>query len=154
MATDRLPQQVVEMMKAHLGYDDEEAELFGQEPRNAKVLALAGEMKQKTIVFEVVKSSGCNSHHKVGDRFYFSGDGNLLTNLAPSKMCAFIVPNMTQMIFAIQELWYAGVDPNQLCFKHASCFDVGVKCGGWGKVIVEAKVMSREEARALAGHAE
>ena len=29
--------------------------------------------------------------------------------------------------------------------------DVGVQCGGWGRVIVEARVMDREEAAALHG---
>ncbi len=60
------------------------------------------------------------------------------------------MPCMTQAIFGIQELWYAGVDPNEMAFKRGGCFDVGVHCGGWGRVIMEASVVSREEGLALA----
>ena len=128
----QIPEQVWELMKAHLGYTDEEIALFKENPRNSRVMARAGDMTGNTIVFEVVKSNNCNSGHQVGDRFYFSGDGNMITRMAPSKVCAYALPIMTQSIFAIQELWYAGVEPNQLCFKRGGCFDVGIHCGGWG----------------------
>ncbi|MFH2007811.1 MAG: hypothetical protein ABI333_14610 [bacterium] len=150
-STATVPEMVWEMMKDRLGYSDEELEQFKNNPRNAKVMAAAPEMMTKTIVFEVLASRGCNSQHHVGNRFFFSGDGNLLTKMAPSKVCAFLLPIMCQMIYGIQELWYAGVDPNDLAFKRAGCFDVGVQCGGWGNVIIEAKVMDREEAAKLAG---
>ena len=58
---------------------------------------------------------------------------------------------MGQMIYAIHELWFAGIDPNQLCFKRAGCFDVGVQCGGWGHIVLEARVMDRDEAKKLHG---
>ena len=137
------------LVQQHLGYDDEEMALFRADPRNAKVLATAPEMRRKTIVFEVVESHGCNSQHQVGTCFFFTGDGNFITKMAPKRVCAFALPVMAQMIFGLQELWYAGVDPNEACFRRASCFDVGVACGGWGKVVVEAKVMDREEAERL-----
>ena len=149
MSAEQVPEQVWEMMKSRLGYSDEELALFKLNPRNKRVLATAPEMTAKTIVFEVIESKGCNSQHKVGDCFFFSGDGNFLTKMAPSKVCAFLLPVMGQLIYGLQELWYAGVDPNELCFKRAGCFDVGVTCGGWGKVVVEAKVMDREEAAGL-----
>ncbi len=138
-----------ELIKTHLGYNDEETAMFKANPRNAKVLARAGEMRQKTIVFEVVKSRGCNSGHDVGTRFFFSGDGNLITKWAPKKVCAYALPNMAQAVFGLQELWYAGIDPNEMCFKRAGCFDVGVACGGWGNIIIEATVMDREAAEKL-----
>ena len=151
MSTVEVPDQIWEMIQNRLGYSDEELALFKDNPRNAKVLTTGAEMMTKTIVFEVVKSCGCNSGHLEGSRFFFSGDGNLLTKMAPSKVCAFLLPIMCQMIYGIQELWYAGVDPNDLAFKRAGCFDVGVQCGGWGNVIIEARVMDREEAANLAG---
>jgi len=137
------------LIQQHLGYDDEEMARFRADPRNAKVLAVAPEMRRKTIVFEVVKSHGCNSQHQVGTRFFYTGDGNLITRLAPKRVCAYALPVMTHTIFALHELWYAGVDPNEACFRRASCFDVGIGCGGWGNVVVEAKVMDREEAEKL-----
>lgn len=144
-----MPENIWVMMKERLGYTDEELELFKSNPRNRRVLATGLEMAKKTIVFEVVESNGCNSQHRVGTRFFFTGDGNLISKMAPSRICAFVMPIMTQAIFAIHELWYAGVDPNELQFKRGGCFDVGVRCGGWGHVVLEAKVMDREEASRL-----
>jgi hypothetical protein len=150
MSTEEIPDQMWELMQNRLGYTDEELALFRNDPRNAKVMTIAPKLMTHTIVFEVVKSCACNSQHHVGNRFFFSGDGNLLTKMGPSKICAFLLPNMCQMIYGIHELWYAGVDPNDLAFKRAGCFDVGVQCGGWGNVIIEAKVMERQEAAKLA----
>ena len=137
-------------VQAHLGYSDEELALFKSDPRNARVLEKAMELRGKTIVFEVVDSHGCNSQHSVGTRFYFSGDGNLLTKQAPSKVCAFLFPVMTQAVFGIHEMIYAGVDPNTMCFRRGGCFDVGPRCGGWGRVVIEAKVMERADAELAA----
>jgi hypothetical protein len=149
MAKENVPEDIWAMMKQRLGYTDEEMELFKSDPRNSKVVATGMEMVKKTIVFEVVESHGCNSEHRVGTKFFFTGDGNLISTMAPSRVCAFVMPIMTQAIFAIHELWYAGVDPNELQFKRGSCFDVGVRCGGWGQIVLEARVMGREEASRL-----
>lgn len=149
MGSEAIPNQMWELMKQHLGYTDEEIELFKQNPRNAKVMATAPDMLKKTIVFEVVQSEGCNSGHTVGTRFYFTGDGNLITRMAPARVCVYAMPVMTQAIFGIQELWYAGVDPNELTFKRGGCFDVGVRCGGWGNIVLEAKLMDRKQAKEL-----
>jgi hypothetical protein len=49
------------------------------------------------------------------------------------------------LIFAANELLYAGVDPNEMRFNRAGCTDVGLKCGGWGRVVVELGVEDREQ---------
>jgi hypothetical protein len=38
----------------------------------------------------------------------------------------------------------AGVDPNEMRFKKTGCFDVGVKCGGWGRIVMECRVEDRK----------
>ena len=73
----------------HLGYTDEEMKKFREDPRNEDVLSKAPALMNKTIIAEVVESHGCNSQHKVGDRFYFDGTGNLLTRLCPKKICYY-----------------------------------------------------------------
>lgn len=150
MSDPRIPQGVWDALRERLGYGDEEAAAFQSDPRNARVLAAARDMRKKTIVFEVIESAGCNSEHTVGTRFFFSGDGNLITAMAPPRLCAYLMPVMSQQVFGLQELWYAGVDPNQMCFRRAGCFDVGARCGGWGNVKIEVRVVDAEEAAALA----
>ncbi len=133
-------------MKRHLGYTDEEMEVFRSNPRNEDVLSKAPALLNKTIVVEVVESAGCNSQHQVGDKFYFDGAGNLLTKLCPKKVCIYALNAATGLIFTSNELHYAGVDPNEMRFKRAGCFDVGVQCGGWGRVVLEISVVERGEA--------
>ena len=134
------------IMKRRLGYSDEEMELFQNNPRNEDVLNKSPELMNKEIIIEVVESHGCNSQHKVGDKFYFDGAGNLLTERCPKKVCIYALSAATALIFAVNELFYAGVDPNEMRFKRAGCFDVGVQCGGWGRIVLELKVVDRKEA--------
>jgi hypothetical protein len=44
------------------------------------------------------------------------------------------------------ELLYAGVEPNEMRFNRAACFDVGLECGGWGRIAMEIKVANRKKA--------
>lgn len=43
------------------------------------------------------------------------------------------------------ELLYAGVDPKEMRFRRAACFDVGVQCGGWGRIVLELGVQDRKK---------
>lgn len=133
------------VMKAHLGYTDEEMKAFRENPRNEDVLSKAPALIHKTIVLEVVQSHGCNSQHKEGDKFIFDGAGNLLTKHCPKKICIYALNAATSMIFASNELFYAGIDPNEMRFRRAACFDVGVQCGGWGRIVLELSVQDRKE---------
>ena len=131
------------VMQDRLGYTDDEMKVFRENPRNADVLSRAPELLDKTIVLEVVSSHGCNSQHKVGDTFHLDGAGNLLTERCPKKVCIYALNAATGMIYASNELFYAGVDPNQMRFRRAACLDVGVQCGGWGRVVLELSVEDR-----------
>jgi hypothetical protein len=84
----------------------------------------------------------------VGDRLYFDGAGNLLTERCPKRVCVHVLSAAATLIFAANELLYAGVDPNEMRFKRAGCIDVGLQCGGWGKVVVEIRIEDREERKA------
>lgn len=131
------------VMQKHLGYTDEEMRLFKDNPRNEDVLSKAPALMKKTIVLEVVESHGCNSRHNVGDKLYFDGAGNLLAKRCPEKVCVYAVNAATPLIYASNELFYAGVDPNQMRFKRAACMDVGIRCGGWGRVVLELSAIER-----------
>ena len=131
-------------IQKHFDYTDEEMKVFMENPRNIDVLSKAPLFANKTIVFEVVDAHGCNSQHKMGDKFYFDGAGNLLTKRSPDRICIYALNAASALIFAAGELLMAGVDPNELRFKRTGCFDVGVKCGGWGRIIMELKVADRQ----------
>ena len=126
-----------------LGYTDAEMVKFRENPRNEDVLTKASALMNKTIILQVVESHGCNSRHKVGDRFYFDGAGNLLTEQCPKRICGYSLSSALMMVFTANEMIYAGLDPNEIRFKRAGCFDVGLECGGWGRIVLELHVEDR-----------
>jgi uncharacterized repeat protein (TIGR04076 family) len=130
-------------IKKRLGYTNEEMKMFRENPRNEDVLSKAPELLKKTIIVEVIDSHGCNSQHGVGDKFYFDGAGNLLTELCPKRICVYALHAITPQLFTANELFLAGVDPNEMRFKQAACFDVGLECGGWGRIVMEIRVEDR-----------
>jgi len=137
--------RVWKMMQKRLGYNDEEMALFRANPRNADILSKGADLASKLIVLEVVESHGCNSRHKVGDRFYFDSAGNLLTHRCPEKVCGYSLNAALMLVFAASEMILAGVAPNEIRFKRAGCFDVGLECGGWGRIVLELRVEDRDE---------
>ncbi len=130
-------------IQKHFDYTDEEMKVFMENPRNLDVLSKALLFANKTIIFEVVDAHGCNSQHKKGDRFCFDGAGNLLAKRSPDRICIYALNAASGLIFAAGELLMAGIDPNEMRFKRTGCFDVGVKCGGWGRIVMECKVEDR-----------
>jgi len=132
-----------ELIQQHLGYTEAEMQIFEKDPRNVDVMAKAPALMNKTIIAEIVESHGCNSRHRVGDKFYFDGSGNLLTKLNPKKVCIYALHAFTPAIYAANELFYADVDPNKMRFKRFGCTDVGLRCGGWGHIVMECHMENR-----------
>ena len=141
----KLDERAWKGVQERLGYNDEEMKKFRENPRNEDVIAKASALMKKTIVAKVVESHGCNSQHKVGDKFYFDGSGNLLTKLCPNRICIYALHSIAVLIFTSNELFYAGVDPNEMRFKRAGCFDVGVQCEGWGHIVMELSIEDRDK---------
>ena len=127
------------------GYNQNELDSFKNNRRNRELIGRAKEFDKKLFVLEIVASKGCNSNHKVGDKFYFDYAGNILTKRCPPKICGYALNSAMMMIFTANEMLYAGVDPNGIRFKRASCFDVGIECGGWGRIVLELKVEENVE---------
>ena len=133
------------LVQKHLGYTNEEMLIFRADPRNEDALTKTIPMLTKTFVAEVVESHGCDSGHKVGDKLYFDGRGiSLLTKLGPSRVCIFALHSIALAMPAVAELFYSGVDPNQMRFKRFGCPDVGIQCGGWGHIVMEIRMEDRK----------
>jgi len=141
----KISEEIKENIKEQLGYNDEELKIYLGNPRNIDILSKSLKLLGKTIIAEVVESHGCNSQHKVGDKFYFDGAGNLLTKMCPKRICIYALAELDKLIFTANELLYAGVDPNEMRFKRISCFDVGLKCGGWGQIVMALKIVDRKK---------
>ncbi|HEX9933981.1 MAG TPA: hypothetical protein VGB38_02190 [bacterium] len=132
-----IDQRMWKIIQKRLGYNDEELERFRNNPRNEHVMSKGAELISTRFIIEVVEAHGCNSRHKKGDKFFLDGYGNLTRDQNPDKICIFAIGSLSTLIFAAQELIYAGMDPNEMRFKSVGCIDVGLHCGGWGKVIMK-----------------
>jgi uncharacterized repeat protein (TIGR04076 family) len=135
-----ITEETWQFFQQHLGYDDEQMAAFRARPQNIDILNTGKALVEKTIVAEVVEAHGCNSQHRAGDRFVFDGAGNLLMEKNPPRICMGALCSLGPIVYAVAELHYQGADPNKLKFNRTGCFDVGVKCGGWGRVVMEVRV--------------
>lgn len=136
--------RILKIIQKRFGYNVDEIAQFKSDPRNIELIKRYKEFNDTRFILEVVESKGCNSHHRVGDKFYFDFAGNILTDLCPSKVCGYSLNSAMMMIFTANEMLYAGVDPNIIRFKRSSCFDVGIECGGWGRIVLELKIESND----------
>ena len=131
-------------LQEKLGYSEEEMKLFLDNPRNQDLLAQAPIIMGKNIVAKVVEAHGCASGHQVGDELLFDGAGNLLTKQAPSRVCVYAMEASAKLIYAAVELLYAGADPNRMRFNRTGCTDVGLECGGLGRIVLEVGTRDRQ----------
>lgn len=136
--------RLLKIIKKRFGYNDEDIDSFKKNPRNIELIKRNREFSNTRFILEVVESKGCNSNHKIGDKFYFDFAGNILTELCPPKICGYSLNSSMMMIFTANEMLYAGVNPEEIRFKKASCFDVGIECGGWGRIVLELKIEKNE----------
>ncbi len=139
----KIDDRILNIIQKRFGYDAEEIKEFSKNPRNIELISKNKEYDSKYIVLEVVESKGCNSNHKIGDKFYFDFAGNILTELSPNKICSYSLNSSLMLVFTANEMIYAGIDPNEIKFKRASCFDVGIECGGWGRIVLELKIENK-----------
>jgi uncharacterized repeat protein (TIGR04076 family) len=128
-----------------LGYSEEEAHIFLSDPARAQVATRAPELYNKLIVAEVIESHGCIAQHHTGDCLYFNGFGHLLVQKNSKDVCVFALHALASLVFAANELHYADVDPNKMCFKNVGCLDVGVRCGGVGHVTFSFRMEDQAE---------
>ena len=135
-----IEEPVWEFMQGHLGYSDEEMKSFRANPKNAELIAKGMQMMNKEIVFRVIESKGCHSGLKPGDIFCFDAYANLITGKSPAKICIHALEAGACFLYAACELLYHDVDPDKMRYKRFGCLDVGLQCGGWGKVVMEIEV--------------
>ena len=69
---------------------------------------------------------------------------NLLTKLNPKRICIDALSALSGPIYTANELFYAGIDPNEMRLNRVGCSDVGVQCGGWGHIDLELKMEDRK----------
>ncbi len=137
--------EVVAKFAQRVGLSEEEVKLLTpDDPRARHITRLAQAAPRLSIVAEVVASRGCNTGYRPGDRFVLDVDGNFIGKLCPSRLCVYLVGQLTVPVALINERLSEGLDPNQIHFmRQVSCTDCGVERGGYGQVGLEVSVQPR-----------
>ena len=127
-------------LQRHLGYNDEELKVFRSSPKNVKMVEQTPQFMTHKIIAEVIKSKGCHSQLKVGDRIVMNGNGQLIRDECPEKICIWALAPLCGCVSAVFERFVEQLDPNDLAFNVVGCQDVGLECGGWGQIVMKILV--------------
>ncbi|MFZ0929276.1 MAG: hypothetical protein WAN11_11785 [Syntrophobacteraceae bacterium] len=120
--------------------------MFKSDPHKARAARklFSPEMLKKFLVIEVVDSQGCSVGLKPGDRLYFRGMTSLDLERS-SSWCAYALGHLPAISSMCHDRWTEDLDPNDMIWNRFSCFDCGVRSGGWGRVTMKAYVKDESE---------
>jgi hypothetical protein len=137
--------QILRRYADRVGFD--EADLAQLKPGDFRVRQLERLAKAAplySIVAEVKEAEHCNSGYKPGDKFVLDVDGNFVTKLCPKRLCVYLVGQLQIPVALINERLSEELEPNDFHFMHrVNCPDVGVSCGGYGRVALQVEVKPR-----------
>jgi hypothetical protein len=138
---------IIKKYGQRVNYTDSEMKLFeegGHRIRHVKHLAQAAPLY--SIQAEVVKSRHCNSGHAAGQKLILDLDGNFITKLCPKRLCVYLISQLSLPVAMINERLSEGLEPGGFHFmRYVRCLDVGVECLGFGEVMMQVSVISRNE---------
>ncbi|HCY86751.1 MAG TPA: hypothetical protein DHV36_16595 [Desulfobacteraceae bacterium] len=137
---DRKKSELLTGIQALTGFTDEEMAEYIAQPRTGKILGKLEALSGLSVSFEVKMAKGCVVGHKPGDTYVFPGAGAMNLKDSSGHLCPFLMPPMTRIMWLIQERVWEGIEPLPL-YAVGHCDDVGLDCGGWGRVVVEARII-------------
>lgn len=146
--TAQVPEKVWRNIQKITNYSNKELEIFKNQPRTQKIIRRFADLHKASVIFEVKKSHGCVAGHQPGDFFIFIHGGSMDTRNSSPKLCPFLMPPMTRMMWIVQERVWENLDPLPL-YMVGQCDDVGLDCNGWGRVVIEARIMKPAELRSI-----
>lgn len=142
-----IPAEVWQYIQGTMDFTDDEMEIFKKQPRTNQIVGKLDTIMKVPVVFEVVDAHGCIAGHKKGDFYMFPSGGPMDTKNSSPILCPFLMPPMSRIMWILQERVWEGLPPLPL-FSMGQCDDVGLKCNGWGKVVIEARIMDSTELEA------
>ena len=132
-------------LQRHMGYTDEQMEKFRADPMRVKMVRDTPQFNTHRIIAEVIHSENCHAQHKVGDKLIMNGNGQFLTELCPPKICVWAAAALGAPVNVIFDRFVSQLDPNDMLFNVVQCGDIGLECGGWGKILMKVRDEGPEE---------
>jgi hypothetical protein len=132
-----------ERIQQAFGYTDEEMEQLKRSPKHLKVLEAGPRMIRTRMIAEVVENKGCEAH-QIGDKYVFAGTGRLLQKESCQWLCTWAIAPLLPLTFVMYDRLAEGLDPGDMVFSHVKCLDMGLRCGGFGEVLLRVSFEERE----------
>jgi hypothetical protein len=146
-----MTEKLIQKYGQRVGYTVDQLDRFHEGGhRIRQVSRLSRAAAKYSIQAEVVSSKNCNSGHIVGQTLILDVDGNFITKLCPSRMCVYLVSQLTIPVALINERLSEALEPNDFHFmRYVHCPDTGVECFGYGEVMLRVQVVPRIKEKGL-----
>ena len=118
-----------------LGYTDDEIAKFRSDPTKAKAMERAPKFMTYNIIAECVFARNCNAGHREGQKIVMDGNGVILRDQCPERMCFAAIQAFASYLYGIWERFGDDLEDVCLLSDAVHCPDVGVERGGWGETI-------------------
>ena len=118
-----------------MGYTDEEIAMYRSDPQKVKVMERAPKFATHIIIAECVFSRNCNAGHKVGDKIVMDGNGVIIRDLCPERVCYSVIQSIAPLVYALWERFAEDLSDLSIMLDKVHCPDVGVEKGGWGETV-------------------
>ena len=128
--------------QGHLGYTDDELAIHQSNPKHSKAMESASKFSTHKIFVEVIEAHNCGAGYQVGDRFVVDGEGNLVLEKCPDKLCISAIASLKVLV---DRMWQAFFDDSiDVLHDTVRCPDVGVHRGGWGEITMRVHAMPED----------
>lgn len=127
-----IPEPIRNMLKQGMGITDEDLDRMS--PGLQKLMSAAPQMMGNKIIAEVIDAKYCAAGVKPGDKIVV-GPGPTVN--AQESTCPLCIGILGRLMPRVHEIWTRmaeGLDPNEMVWKYAECYDPGLEHGGLGKV--------------------
>ena len=140
MSEGKLSEQMKQVLKRDVGYNDEELEIIENNPKLSGVVRAIPSLFGKKLVVTCVQAEHC-TYNKVGDRYVFSAFGGMIKDETCKAPCLWALGAMYPVCYMVYDRAASGLDPGGMHLDHVRCPDTGCRFGGFGtatfKITVE-----------------
>ncbi len=125
----------LDRLKKLWGWSDEQIKDLLTE-KHWRLLDRGHKFDEYRLVAEVVEARNCLARHKVGERYVFHGSGFLLPEESSvRRFCLWAMAPLLPFSYMFYDRISLDADPTSFAIDSVGCADVGIECGGYGKVI-------------------
>ena len=125
----------IQWMRENWGWTEEQIKNLS--PRLRRNVRVTPRRRAIKLIAEVVKAENCACKPKIGDKIVINGAGILAKRQTTFPyLCLFALAPLLPFVYVVYDRCVEGLDCSPQGFgDHVGCADVGVGCGGWGKVV-------------------